>query len=52
MIKSIMKYGEAEVIYNKKKELSKKPILYNLFYMLLDLVYQYFAKDFYIHILK
>lgn len=32
MIKHIMKYGEAEVIYKSKKLLSKKPRLQNLFW--------------------
>ena len=32
MIKDIIKYGEAEVTYKNKEALSKKPILYNLFW--------------------
>ena len=32
MINEIMKYGHAELTYKKKKELSKNPILYNLFW--------------------
>lgn len=32
MIKEIIKYGEAEALYNKKKSLSQKPILKNLFW--------------------
>lgn len=32
MIKDIIKYGEAEVAYKNKIVLSKKPILYNLFW--------------------
>lgn len=32
MIKEILKYGEAEVAYKNKEMLSKKPILYNLFW--------------------
>ncbi len=32
MIKDIIKYGEAEVTYKNKQALSRKPILYNLFW--------------------
>lgn len=32
MIKTIMKYGEAELAYKNKKYLAKNPILYNLFW--------------------
>ena len=32
MLDTIIKYGEAEVTYKYKKELSKHPILYNLFW--------------------
>ena len=32
MIKEILKYGEAEITYKTKEALSKKPILYNLFW--------------------
>ena len=32
MFDKIIKYGEAELVYKYKKELSEKPILYNLFW--------------------
>ena len=32
MFKRVIKYGEAEMIYNNKKALSEKPSLYNLFW--------------------
>lgn len=32
MLKKIMKYGEAEVMYKTKKALAEKPVLYNLFW--------------------
>ena len=32
MLKKIMKYGEAELLYKNKKYLSQNPILYNLFW--------------------
>ena len=32
MFREIIKYGEAELVYKKKVELSKHPVLYNLFW--------------------